>query len=1105
MSGEQRPPAPGDEERYVQGSAGAPEVPGRQPGPDAPAPKQPPTEPTSGRAGRFLKIPKIPGKGASSGGPSRPGRSAGDGTGAGPGALEPGRQGRGQRVPKLQRASQDGGAGGPAGGPQGRETSDAAGEDERRESAGSRATKKAAGKAGKAIGNKVAPGIGGKIGEAVGTKAAVVVISVLPVLLLGFLLLPLMLQGSDGLGGFAQPGTVIPAAEPGGEPDAIQRDIPQDYLDTYLEAAARVGVPWPVLAAVGKAATDHGRFSPYDDACPLRDPLRSAELARGALESRMQPLLSARDEAQGELSASQAAVAAARSDLTSASGDAEGDARLLLEAAQARLDAAQRRLGEVQEQLLMLELRVTELSIVSETLGTSHLPCLRDRDPDRPANLPEGSELLTVPVWDFVRAGEAAGQEVPAPPEFRFDMFWGRWVRDWDDELDGADRSVFGPDAAQEVAAFDGPMMLAAGVIADPNRSRTSLSDAVFALAEQVLDARIALEPGLDSSLVSWQVDAAAADSVWGQVFDVLQVATLLDEPGVGCPFDPSAPTEALIEAIWRCELSGRTLSVIYDVVLSGGVVVSYSQVPASSAVEALVSEALRVAAGFSKMGSVRCDPSAAVAGVFPLSAAQAAAAGVDRCDRAGNITAAARIVAAGEETLPALRGGAGRYDALAGGWDAIDGALGDSAVRAAFAASGPAAAALSAPACRQDAAAWAQATLTAADSPISAAWLAAQPADALERVAAWDRSLFDGGRCAPLDGAVAAELSRRALSELDSDRMYSNLLTTLGADLLALRVSLHTAALPAPGQQEAVWGRDSFVPRLSHQLRSWPQVQATPPAASRDGLELSYLAVPMAVRYGGTVPEDERVGTWLLTAGALWSASMSLLDATDIDALLAALAELGGDPAAVSPLALSEAADVSPAVAVRFLSEYRELLEELGRAPTARELFDVLYQAPAAGANGLVCPVDGARPGSRPGFINDWQFCRGENCSRRHEGNDIFAPTGTPVRAVADATVVRVRCPGCASLGRGWGDYSALGGITVTYRTDNGWEWYNAHLHSIGQGIAPGVRVAQGAVVGTVGRTGNARNTPPHNHLGLFIGGRPTNPFPVTSIACSR
>ena len=36
-------------------------------------------------------------------------------------------------------------------------------------------------------------------------------------------------------------------------------DIPADYLVLYRDAAARFGLDWPVLAAVGRVETNHGR------------------------------------------------------------------------------------------------------------------------------------------------------------------------------------------------------------------------------------------------------------------------------------------------------------------------------------------------------------------------------------------------------------------------------------------------------------------------------------------------------------------------------------------------------------------------------------------------------------------------------------------------------------------------------------------------------------------------------------------------------------------------------------------------------------------------------------------------------------------------------
>jgi hypothetical protein len=46
------------------------------------------------------------------------------------------------------------------------------------------------------------------------------------------------------------------------EPAAAVADIPPDYLALYQAAGRRYGLDWPVLAAVGRVESDHGRLTP---------------------------------------------------------------------------------------------------------------------------------------------------------------------------------------------------------------------------------------------------------------------------------------------------------------------------------------------------------------------------------------------------------------------------------------------------------------------------------------------------------------------------------------------------------------------------------------------------------------------------------------------------------------------------------------------------------------------------------------------------------------------------------------------------------------------------------------------------------------------------
>jgi murein DD-endopeptidase MepM/ murein hydrolase activator NlpD len=103
-----------------------------------------------------------------------------------------------------------------------------------------------------------------------------------------------------------------------------------------------------------------------------------------------------------------------------------------------------------------------------------------------------------------------------------------------------------------------------------------------------------------------------------------------------------------------------------------------------------------------------------------------------------------------------------------------------------------------------------------------------------------------------------------------------------------------------------------------------------------------------------------------------------------------------------------------------------------------------------------------------------------------RHEGNDILAPRGTPVVAVADGAIERM-----TRRERG------LGGIWIWLRADDGTGYYYAHLSRIARGLAPGSRVRSGQVIGAVGMTGDARGTVPHLHFEMHPVGRgAVNPY---------
>jgi murein DD-endopeptidase MepM/ murein hydrolase activator NlpD len=97
------------------------------------------------------------------------------------------------------------------------------------------------------------------------------------------------------------------------------------------------------------------------------------------------------------------------------------------------------------------------------------------------------------------------------------------------------------------------------------------------------------------------------------------------------------------------------------------------------------------------------------------------------------------------------------------------------------------------------------------------------------------------------------------------------------------------------------------------------------------------------------------------------------------------------------------------------------------------------------------------------------------------HYGVDFAAPTGTPVKAVADGVV---------SIA-GW---NGGNGRFVKMRHDPQYESGYAHLSRIASGLKPGVRVKQGQVIGYVGSTGLA--TGPHLHFAMYKSGKYIDPL---------
>jgi peptidoglycan LD-endopeptidase LytH len=128
-----------------------------------------------------------------------------------------------------------------------------------------------------------------------------------------------------------------------------------------------------------------------------------------------------------------------------------------------------------------------------------------------------------------------------------------------------------------------------------------------------------------------------------------------------------------------------------------------------------------------------------------------------------------------------------------------------------------------------------------------------------------------------------------------------------------------------------------------------------------------------------------------------------------------------------------------------------------------------------------LAMPVSGV---TKNQITNTWHAARGE---RRHEGQDIFAPRGTPILSATEGYVVKI-------------GPNNLGGQTVSVIGAGGRIYYYAHLDSYATNLFEGDYVTRQTVLGYVGTTGNADGTPPHLHFGVYARGGALNPLPLIS-----
>lgn len=111
--------------------------------------------------------------------------------------------------------------------------------------------------------------------------------------------------------------------------------------------------------------------------------------------------------------------------------------------------------------------------------------------------------------------------------------------------------------------------------------------------------------------------------------------------------------------------------------------------------------------------------------------------------------------------------------------------------------------------------------------------------------------------------------------------------------------------------------------------------------------------------------------------------------------------------------------------------------------------------------------------------YRSTWGDKRGWGGRRMHEGTDLFASYGVPVRATTYG-IIEIK---------GWNEY---GGWRVGIRDVHNVYHYFAHLSGFAEGVKEGMIVKPGTIVGYVGSSGYGKAGtsglfPPHLHYGMY------------------
>jgi murein DD-endopeptidase MepM/ murein hydrolase activator NlpD len=156
-------------------------------------------------------------------------------------------------------------------------------------------------------------------------------------------------------------------------------------------------------------------------------------------------------------------------------------------------------------------------------------------------------------------------------------------------------------------------------------------------------------------------------------------------------------------------------------------------------------------------------------------------------------------------------------------------------------------------------------------------------------------------------------------------------------------------------------------------------------------------------------------------------------------------------------------------AAALKRISREREKIQSVFGSPTPERL----WRQP------FVVPVDGVVTGA----FGSRRILNGQP-RNQHNGEDIAAPMGTPLKAANNGIVRMV-------------DDHFFSGRSVIL--DHGLGLYTLYSHLQTVKVKEGDRIDRGQIIGTVGKSGRA--TGPHLHWGAWLNGSRVNPFSLTRL----